>query len=224
MTPHSSSARRYLKIKRISDVLAAAAGLFFTAPLMFLIAVALRLSVGKPVLFRQRRPGWNERPFVCLKFRTMTDDRNSNGQLLPDEQRLTWFGALLRRTSLDELPQLWNVLRGEASLVGPRPLLERYLPYYTEAERRRHSVRPGLTGWAQIHRRGCLPFDERLAMDVWYVDHMSWRLDLRIVLTTIWIVLTQNGAVPDINGPLLPLDVQRENALTAVANSSGIER
>jgi lipopolysaccharide/colanic/teichoic acid biosynthesis glycosyltransferase len=211
-------------MKRVFDIIGAASALVLAAPLMLLIGVALRLSIGKPVLFRQTRPGLNERPFVCVKFRTMSDDHNSNGQLLPDEDRLTWTGALLRRTSLDELPQLWNVLRGDASLVGPRPLLEQYLPYYTETEKRRHSVLPGLTGWAQIHRRSCLPFDERLAMDVWYVDHMSWHLDLRILLATIWIVLTQHGATPDSSGPLLPLDVQRQNSFATAANSNGMER
>jgi lipopolysaccharide/colanic/teichoic acid biosynthesis glycosyltransferase len=154
----------------------------------------------------------------------MTEDRDANGRLLPDEQRLMRLGTLLRRTSLDELPQLWNVLRGDVSLVGPRPLLEQYLPYYTPAEHRRHSVRPGITGWAQIHRRSCLPFDERLEMDVWYVDHMSWKLDLRIIFATIWIVLSQHGAMPDENGALLPLDVQRGQSLVATANSNGIER
>ncbi len=214
----------YPAIKRVIDVIAAACAFIVMSPLMLLIAVAIRLNIGKPVLFRQTRPGLNERPFVCLKFRTMTDKRDANGRLLPDEQRLTGLGTLLRRTSLDELPQFWNVLRGDVSLVGPRPLLEQYLPYYTETEHRRHSVRPGLTGWAQIHRRSCLPFDERLEMDVWYVDHMSWRLDFRIVFATIWIVLTQHGAMPDEKGALLPLDVQRGQSLIAAANSNGIER
>lgn len=224
MSPYSPSGRWYPKIKRTVDVFAAVCGLVVVAPPMLLIAIAVRLSIGKPVLFRQTRPGWNELPFVCLKFRTMTDTRDSNGQLLADQDRLTWIGSLLRRTSLDELPQLWNILRGDVSLVGPRPLLGQYLPYYTETEHRRHSVRPGLTGWAQIHRRSCLPFDERLAMDVWYVDHMSWHLDLRIVLATIWIVLTQHGATPDSNGPLLPLNVERKNSLAAAAHSTGMER
>jgi lipopolysaccharide/colanic/teichoic acid biosynthesis glycosyltransferase len=153
----------------------------------------------------------------------MTNERDANGQLLPDEGRLTRVGALLRRTSFDELPQLWNILRGDVSLIGPRPLLERYLPYYTQTERRRHSVRPGLTGWAQIHQRSCLPFDERLAMDVWYVDHMSWRLDLRILLSTIWVVLRQSGTIPPDNRRLAPLDVQRETAVASAAETQAAD-
>lgn len=210
----------YSSIKRVIDIVVATSALIVAWPLMLLTALAVRLKIGKPVLFRQTRPGLNERPFVCLKFRTMTEERDANGRLLPDERRLTGLGTLLRRTSLDELPQLWNVLRGDVSLVGPRPLLEQYLPYYTVKEHRRHSVRPGITGWAQIHRRSCLPFDERLEMDVWYVDHMSWTLDLRIIFSTIWIVLTQHGAMPDENGALLPLDVQRSRPLISTAPSN----
>jgi len=209
-------------VKRAVDLSAAAAGLLLASPLMFLTAVAVRLSIGKPVLFRQRRPGLNEKSFVCLKFRTMTDERDAAGRLLPDDRRLTRIGALLRRTSLDELPQLWNILRGELSFIGPRPLLEQYLPYYTATEQRRHSVRPGLTGWAQIHERSRLSFDKRLAMDAWYVDHMSWHLDLRIALATVWIVLTQRGTTPD-GAALLPLDVQRSQSLVAAAKASQTE-
>jgi lipopolysaccharide/colanic/teichoic acid biosynthesis glycosyltransferase len=138
----------------------------------------------------------------------MTNASDNSGRVLPDEQRLTRIGVWLRRTSLDELPQLWNILRGDLSFIGPRPLLQSYLPFYTETERRRHSVRPGLTGWAQIHGRNSLGFDERLAMDVWYVDHLSWQLDLSIFFKTVWIVLTQKGVVqPSETFP--PLDVQR---------------
>lgn len=142
MLHRSESGKWYPKVKRLADICGASAGLVIASPLMLLVAIAIRLSFGKPILFRQVRPGLNERGFVCLKFRTMTDDRDENGQLLPDERRLTWLGTLLRRTSLDELPQMWNVLRGDVSLIGPRPLLERYLPYYTDTEHRRHSVRP----------------------------------------------------------------------------------
>jgi lipopolysaccharide/colanic/teichoic acid biosynthesis glycosyltransferase len=156
-------------------------------------------------LFRQRRPGLHERGIVCLKFRTMTEARDQNGRLLPDEERLTPLGSFLRRTSLDELPQLWNILRGDLSFIGPRPLLEHYLPYYTPAEHRRHSVRPGLTGWAQIHGRNRLSFDQRLAMDVWYVEHVSWFLDVKILLVTFWVVLTQRGFAMD----KISLDEQR---------------
>lgn len=202
----------YPKIKRAADLSAAAFGLLLAWPVMLLTAAAVRLNIGKPVLFRQRRPGLNEKSFVCLKFRTMTDERDAIGNLLPDNRRLTRLGSFLRRTSLDELPQLWNVLRGELSFVGPRPLLEQYLPYYTENEQRRHLVRPGLTGWAQIHERSRLSFDRRLAMDAWYVDNISWHLDLRIAFATVWIVLTQRGATPENGEALLPLDVQRSRS------------
>lgn len=183
----------YPVIKRLLDVLVAATGLLAAWPLMLAIAVAIRVSMGSPVLFRQRRPGWHERPFQCMKFRTMIDARDGADRLLSDPQRTTRLGLLLRKTSLDELPQLFNILRGELSFIGPRPLLEHYLPYYTAEEHRRHQVRPGLTGWAQIHGRNELSFDQRLADDVWYVDNVSWKLDLRIALATIWMVLTQRG-------------------------------
>jgi lipopolysaccharide/colanic/teichoic acid biosynthesis glycosyltransferase len=205
----------YWKIKRAADASAAAVGLLLAAPVMLATAIAVRLRIGKPILFRQERPGLDEKSFVCLKFRTMTDERDANGQLLSDERRLTPLGAFLRRSSLDELPQLWNVLRGELSFVGPRPLLPQYLPYYTEIEHRRHLVRPGLTGWAQIHQRSCLSFDKRLAMDAWYVDHMSWHLDLRIAFATIWIVVSQRGATPENGEALLPLDVQRSQLMSS---------
>ena len=199
----------YLKLKKPFDILSAVILLILAAPLMLLIAAVVWLTMGRPVLFRQVRPGLNERLFTCFKFRTMNEARDQKGRLLSDEQRLTRLGLLLRRTSLDELPQLWNILRGDLSLVGPRPLLERYLPYYTSEERRRHCVRPGLTGWAQIHGRNWVPFDERLAMDVWYVEHMSWHLDFRIVIATLWIVLTRRGITADGHVAALPLDVQR---------------
>jgi sugar transferase EpsL len=199
----------YPKLKRPFDILSAVILLILTAPLMLLIAAAVRLTMGRPVLFCQVRPGLSERLFTCLKFRTMNEARDQKGRLLSDVQRLTRLGLLLRRTSLDELPQLWNILRGDLSLVGPRPLLERYLPYYTDVERRRHYVRPGLTGWAQIHGRNWVPFDERLAMDVWYVDHMSWYLDFRIVIATLWIVLVRRGITADGHASALPLDIQR---------------
>ncbi len=157
---------------------------------MALITLVIRLSMGSPVLFRQARPGLNGTPFICLKFRTMRDDRKTGCGGLTDSERLIPLGIFLRRTSLDELPQLWNILRGEMSLVGPRPLLLQYLPYYTAEEKRRHLTRPGLTGWAQIHGRNYLSFQKRLEMDTWYVDHVSWLLDARILLTTVWLVVT----------------------------------
>lgn len=149
--------------------------------------------MGKPILFRQERPGLNGRLLTCFKFRTMTDKRDENNDLLSDRERIVPLGTFLRRTSLDELPQFWNIVRGDLSFIGPRPLLKEYLPYYTPQEQRRHSVRPGLTGWAQIHGRNDQAFDERLKLDVWYVDHVSWHLDLWILLATIRLVFSSKG-------------------------------
>jgi sugar transferase EpsL len=199
----------YPLVKRLIDCVGALAGLLLLSPVMAIVAVAIRCKMGKPVLFRQIRPGFLERPFVCLKFRTMTNECDEEGRLLLDRQRLTRLGLFLRRTSLDELPQLWNVLRGDLSLVGPRPLYTEYLPYYTPEEHLRHSVPPGLTGWAQIHGRNYLSFDERLAMDVWYVRHRNWWLDLRIILKTVYIVLKRRGIANDPRAPHAPLHEQR---------------
>ncbi len=162
-------------------------------PVIAVICLLIRVIMGRPILFRQDRPGLHGRLFTCLKFRTMTDSRDGQGRLLDERQRMVPLGAWLRRTSLDELPQLWNIVRGELSIVGPRPLLKEYLPYYTREEQRRHSIKPGLTGWAQIHGRNSLNFDERLKMDVWYVDRLSWRVDLHILLATIKLVFTGKG-------------------------------
>jgi sugar transferase EpsL len=184
---------RYQRVKRIADECVAGLALVAFVPLMLVISLAIWMCMGRPILFTQKRPGLHERTFVCLKFRTMNYARDRSGQLLPDEVRLTPLGKLLRCASLDELPQLWNILCGDLSFVGPRPLLEDYLPFYTAMERRRHLVRPGLTGWAQINGRNRLSFDERLALDVWYVDNVDWKLDLRIMFRTIWTVLSQQG-------------------------------
>jgi lipopolysaccharide/colanic/teichoic acid biosynthesis glycosyltransferase len=181
------------RIKRAIDFTFALAGLVIFAPVLFIVAVFIRLFIGSPIIFRQERPGLKGRLFTCLKFRTMTDERDEKGQVLGDRDRIVPLGTWLRRTSLDELPQLWNVIKGDISLIGPRPLLQEYLPYYTPEEQRRHSVRPGLTGWAQIHGRNDVGFDERLKMDVWYVDHLSWRLDLRILLATFRIIFSAKG-------------------------------
>jgi sugar transferase EpsL len=198
----------YPVAKRAVDFTAAAVLLVLASPVMLAIALAARFSMGSPVLFRQERPGLNEVSFTCLKFRTMREAFDAAGNPLDDDKRLTRFGMFLRRTSLDELPQLWNILKGELSFIGPRALLIRYLPYYTAEEHRRHSVRPGLSGWAQVHGRNFLPFDERLVMDVWYVDHMSWQLDLRIFFLTVLAVVRQDGIDHHCNS-LLPLDLQR---------------
>jgi sugar transferase EpsL len=187
----------YPTIKRLLDLAGAIILLVITAPLIGLVALAVRWRLGRPVLFRQMRPGRHERLFTCLKFRTMTGACDDAGKLLEDEERTTSLGRFLRRTSLDELPQLWNILKGEASFIGPRPLFVRYLPHYTQEERRRHSVRPGLTGWAQINGRNHLAFERRLELDVWYVDHLSFWLDLRILIQTCWIVVLQKGVGAD---------------------------
>jgi sugar transferase EpsL len=175
---------------------------------MAVAAILIRIQMGRPVLFRQVRPGLYERPFVCLKFRTMTDERGPDGNLLSEEHRVTPLGRWLRRLSIDEMPQLWNIVRGDLSFVGPRPLLLEYLPYYTTEERRRHHVRPGLTGWAQVHGRNCAQFDERLARDVWYVDHVSLFLDLQILLRTVVMLFTGAGVDP-VQNRVSRLDITR---------------
>lgn len=158
-----------------------------------LIGLAVSVFLGRPVLFRQRRPGLHGTPFMMIKFRSMRDDRDKFGNLLPDHQRLTRFGAFLRSTSLDELPGLWNVVKGEMSLVGPRPLLMEYLPLYTTQQARRHEVRPGITGWAQVNGRNAVSWEEKFAYDVWYVDNRSFTLDVRILWMTIIKVLMRKG-------------------------------
>ncbi len=165
--------------KRLFDFLLVTVTLPVMLPLGLVVAALVRLRLGSPVLFQQQRPGLDARPFMLLKFRTMTDARDASGALLPDADRLTPFGRWLRSTSLDELPELWNVLRGEMSLVGPRPLLMQYLDRYTPEQARRHEVRPGMTGWAQVNGRNALSWERKFELDVWYVDHASLRLDLR---------------------------------------------
>ena len=162
-------------------------------PLLLVVGVAVGVRLGRPVLFRQRRAGLDDRPFELLKFRTMTDERDTSGQLLPDDRRLSSFGRGLRATSLDELPELINVLRGDMSLVGPRPLVEQYLPLYSDHHRRRHRVRPGITGLAQVSGRNALSWPERFDLDVWYVEHASLRLDLRLLGKTVRAVFNREG-------------------------------
>jgi sugar transferase EpsL len=177
----------------VLDVAIAALLLVVLSPLILALAILVRLRLGSPVLFRQRRPGLNERPFTIVKLRSMTDERDASGALLPDGQRLTGFGQFLRRTSLDEVPELVNVLRGDMSLVGPRPLPVDYLPLYSPEQRRRHNVRPGITGLAQVSGRNALTWDEKFRLDVWYVDHRSLRLDLEILAKTVSTVLHGRG-------------------------------
>ncbi|MDX1539877.1 MAG: sugar transferase [Geminicoccaceae bacterium] len=180
-------------LKRGFDVLVAGAALVVLALPMAAIALLVRLKLGSPVIFRQARPGRHGRPFDLIKFRTMTDERDASGELLPAEARLTPFGQMLRATSLDELPELWNVLRGDMSLVGPRPLLMQYLPLYTRRQARRHEVRPGITGWAQINGRNSITWEEKFELDVWYVDHRSLLLDLKILVLTAIKVVRREG-------------------------------
>lgn len=180
-------------MKRMLDVIATVAGAILLWPLFLTVAIAIRLTLGRPVLFRQRRPGYKERSFTLYKFRTMTDAVDGYGAPLPDHDRLTRIGQFLRRTSLDELPQLWNVLRGDMSLVGPRPLLFQYLPLYTPEQRRRHEVMPGLTGLAQVNGRNGLSWEQRFSLDIWYVDHRSVWLDIKILALTVASVLAMSG-------------------------------
>jgi lipopolysaccharide/colanic/teichoic acid biosynthesis glycosyltransferase len=180
-------------VKRLLDIVVSGTGLLVGLPVMLLIALAVRLTMGSPVLFRQQRPGFRGKPFELIKFRTMKVAESANGKQLSDAERMTGFGQFLRSTSLDELPELWNVLRGEMSLVGPRPLLMRYLPLYSPEQARRHDVKPGLTGWAQVNGRNSLSWDEKFDLDVWYVDNQSLALDLKILALTVKSVLTRDG-------------------------------
>jgi sugar transferase EpsL len=186
-----------LAAQRALDIALALTGLLLTGPILLLTWLAVRVRRGKPVLFRQMRPGLGGQSFALLKFRTMTDGRDAAGRLLPDDQRLTPFGRCLRRSSLDELPGLINVLKGDMSMVGPRPLLVDYLAHYTPEQARRHEVRPGLTGWAAIHGRNATSWAQRLEQDVWYVDHRSFALDCRILLLTVAKVIRQEGIAQD---------------------------
>ena len=179
--------------KRICDITISCLGLVFLGPLLGIIALIVRLKLGPPVLFRQQRPGLNGHPFIIYKFRSMSEARDEHGNLLPDGKRLTAFGRFLRASSMDELPELWNILRGEMSIVGPRPLLMEYLPRYSPEQARRHEVRPGITGWAQINGRNALTWDERFALDVWYVDNLSFWLDLKIFLLTFHKIIKRDG-------------------------------
>jgi sugar transferase EpsL len=180
-------------IKRFFDVIASTLGLLVIWPLMLFLTLLVRIKLGSPIFFRQKRPGLHGKPFIMYKFRTMTDERDSSGNLLPDADRLTPFGKFLRSSSLDELPELLNVLKGEMSLVGPRPLLMEYLDRYTPTQARRHEVRPGITGWAQVNGRQNIKFSKRLEYDVCYVDRQSLLLDLKILLLTFYSVLKSEG-------------------------------
>ncbi len=201
-------------LKRFLDVILSGTALLVLSPLLLILALLVRIRLGSPVIFRQERPGKDERIFTLCKFRTMTDARDEEGKLLPDSVRLTRFGRLLRSTSLDELPELWNILRGDMSLIGPRPLLVRYLPYYTEEERRRHSVRPGLTGLAQVNGRIGLNWEERFAYDLEYVKNCSLGMDLGIFFRTIGKVFSRSGTMGGEVQTLADFDIyRRENSV-----------
>lgn len=180
-------------MKRVFDFLSALSGLVILFPVLIITAFLIRIKLGAHVLFKQQRPGLHGKPFFMYKFRTMSDARNKHGNILPDDKRLTSFGRFLRRTSLDELLELFNVLKGEMSLVGPRPLLMEYLPLYTPEQARRHEVKPGITGWAQVNGRNAISWEEKFRLDVWYVDNHSFRLDLKILWLTLIKVFKREG-------------------------------
>lgn len=180
-------------VPRTFDLVCTVSGLIMIWPFLLLLCLLVRVNLGSPVFFRQHRPGLQGRPFMMIKFRTMTDERDEQGQLLPDDKRLTPFGKFLRSTSLDELPELINVLKGEMSLVGPRPLLMEYLPLYSPEQARRHEVRPGITGWAQVNGRNAISWEEKFKLDVWYVDNQSLWLDLKILWMTFAKVFKREG-------------------------------
>lgn len=184
-------------IKRFLDIVISLTALIVLSPVLLVVAILVRIKLGAPVIFHQKRPGYREEIFELNKFRTMTDERDEEGNLLPDAQRLTSFGNFLRKTSLDELPELWNILKGDMSLIGPRPLLVGYLPYYTEEEKLRHTVRPGLTGLAQVSGRNFIAWDARLAKDVEYVKNLSFWMDVKILFKTVSVVFKKEDVAVD---------------------------
>lgn len=200
--------KRYLK--RILDILISFTALVILSPVLLIVWILVRVKLGGPAIFTQERPGRNEKIFKLYKFRSMTNERDEKGELLPDEVRLTKFGKLLRSTSLDELPELFNILKGDMSLIGPRPLLVRYLPWYTKEERRRHDVRPGLTGLAQVNGRNALGWEDRFRYDLSYVDHLTLGMDLKIIGMTIGKVLKRSGTLSGADQTVADFDVYRK--------------
>jgi lipopolysaccharide/colanic/teichoic acid biosynthesis glycosyltransferase len=198
-------------IKRIFDIVASIAGLAILAPLLIIISICILVVMGRPLIFTQRRPGYNEKPFLLYKFRTMTKKTDLKGQPLPDEQRLTSLGQFLRRTSIDEIPELINVLKGEMSIVGPRPLLMEYLPHYSQHQRLRHSIRPGITGHSQINGRNNVSWEEKFELDIWYVKNMSFFLDLTIIYNTISVVVKGKGVSAPGHVTMPRFDETKEN-------------
>lgn len=197
-------------LKRLLDIVISSVGLIALSPLLVVLAILIRVKLGKPIIFSQDRPGKGEKIFKLYKFRSMTDERDSEGNLLPDEKRLTRFGKALRATSLDELPELFNILRGDMSLIGPRPLLVRYLPYYTTEERKRHSVRPGLTGLAQVNGRNALSWEKRFQYDEEYVDHLTFWMDMKILWMTVGKVMRHSGALSGSEQVVEDFDIYRQ--------------
>lgn len=185
-------------IKRLLDIFISLFGMLILSPVYLVVAVLVRVKLGSPVIFHQKRPGYQEKIFTLCKFRTMTDARDENGELLPDSERLTKFGLFLRKTSLDELPELWNIFKGDMSLIGPRPLLVSYLPWYTEREKLRHTVRPGLTGLAQVSGRNYIEWDKRLEKDVEYVEHLSFAMDVKVLWMTVKVVFGKSDEVAEV--------------------------
>lgn len=196
-------------IKRLLDIVISLCGIVVLSPVYLILFILVWAKLGRPALFTQERPGKNENIFKLYKFRTMTDERDEKGELLPDEVRLNRFGKLLRSTSLDELPELFNILKGDMSLIGPRPLLVRYLPYYTEEERHRHDVRPGLTGLAQVNGRNALGWEARFAYDLEYVEHCSFLMDIRVLAMTVGKVLKRSGTLSGADQTVADFDVYR---------------
>ena len=207
--PSKGIYRRFLK--RPMDFILSLMAIIVLSPVLIIVGVLVRVKLGSPILFKQKRPGLNEKIFTMYKFRTMTDEKDENGELLPDSVRLTSFGRMLRSTSLDELPELFNILKGDMSIVGPRPLLERYLPYYTGYERNRHSVRPGLTGLSQVNGRNLLEWNKRLSLDVEYAQNISLFIDIRIVFLTIKKVITKQDVAVGNQHIIASLDIERKD-------------
>ena len=210
-------------IKRVLDIFISLLGMLVLSPVYLVVAILVRTKLGSPVIFHQKRPGYQEKIFTLCKFRTMTDERDENGELLPDSVRLTKFGLFLRKTSLDELPELWNIFKGDMSLIGPRPLLVSYLPWYTQREKLRHTVRPGLTGLAQVSGRNYIEWDKRLEKDVEYVEHISFLMDLKILWMTVKVVLGSSDEVAevtdDVEGNLAEIREAKKTASEHAVNS-----
>lgn len=191
-------------IKRGIDFLLALVATVVLSPVLLAVAILVRIKLGTPVLFRQQRPGLNERIFTIYKFRTMTDARDDKGEILPDEVRLTRFGQVLRSTSLDELPELFNILKGDMAIVGPRPLLVQYLPLYNERQKQRHTVRPGITGYAQVNGRNSISWEEKFELDVYYTEHLTWQMDIKVFFKTIKAVIAREGISSETSATMEP--------------------